>query len=512
MAQTRICQHFQATACPHSSARFVTFTNLPQAVRMRIYDYTFAARLSANSLYKSYAYISIGTVANRLLVNPSFLGLFLDLWGDLRFVSHIVAADAIPWLCMNFMISLERTAVLSLAAAERSPLRKILPYCRRLYFWLREDDKSPIHPWQPGPRESRLSVCELLLVCHHLPRAPLVLGLAGLENEDLAAKALEPLKKLSLSQLGILYYDAWNSNLMKVINSFFMHMIEKELLARGGPLRFLDLPTELRQRVLQFTDLLAPSREVLWKHYRFALPSPRPSYCRDRERKRVFCSRPGLVYPSCACYCFPTSLFLVCRIIGEDARQVFYSSNRFVLVADLPPPSAGDNMTPVTDTRAFLSKALSIHSLHHLRDLEIFFHYRTYSEITEESVTEDSANKLAVIQTVRLIAQHMGGLSLTVQLDPYHDADTHGRDIPVPLATRFAAQARFIVLLQPLRHLASFFVKIGLLDIESSPATERLVHDQEQRLERLVMGETYDAFRHGKNQRRPSCWATVNRY
>ena len=409
------------------------------------------------------------------------------------------------------MVSFERTAVLSLAAAERSPLRRILPYCQYLYLWIREDNESPVSPWPSRARESRLSLSEWSTVCRYLPSTPLVVGLAGLDNEDTAAKALEPLNEMPLSQVAILYYNTSNSETVKVVRSFFRQMIEKELLARGGPFRFLDLPRELRQRMLRFTHLVAPFREVLWKQRRFALyPRAQGLDCeRDWKWARHFCCRSGRVYPPCACYRPPIYFFLVCRTMSEDARQVFYSSNRFILVPELPlHPMAGDSMTLLTDANAFLSKALSVQSLRHLRDLEMFFYYRTYSAIAEEG----RAGELAVNPTVQLLAQNMGRLSLTVQFDPHFSrayADLHARD--VPLETQLTAQARFVALLQPLRHLAAFFVSIGHReDLTDRQDATRLVRDQEQRLERIVMGKKYDALRHGKTQRRPSLWATAH--
>ena len=76
MTQTRICQRFRAIACPHVSARSVNFTDLPQAIRRRIYDYAFAAKIAANPVYGNFDYISIDTIANRLSIAPSFLPLF----------------------------------------------------------------------------------------------------------------------------------------------------------------------------------------------------------------------------------------------------------------------------------------------------------------------------------------------------------------------------------------------------------------------------------------------------
>ncbi|KAL2264067.1 hypothetical protein VTK26DRAFT_2853 [Humicola hyalothermophila] len=84
--------------------------------------------------------------------------------------------------------------------------------------------------------------------------------------------------------------------------------------------RLIDLPRELRLRILEYTDLVTPFKEI---------GELRPSIgCFCRRQHTAFSSR-------CRCWGPPTALFLVCRTLHADADPVFYSQNRFI-VADSP--------------------------------------------------------------------------------------------------------------------------------------------------------------------------------
>ena len=106
--------------------------------------------------------------------------------------------------------------------------------------------------------------------------------------------------------------------------------------------RFLELPTEIRQHILSFTDLVTPYQEVQF----WALPdcgrydlydTRRREHCGCRQafyRSYCddFCSKHHSVYPAvCGCFLSPLPFLLVCRKMLQDSRQVFYSRNRFVL-------------------------------------------------------------------------------------------------------------------------------------------------------------------------------------
>ncbi|KAH6641207.1 hypothetical protein F5144DRAFT_506277 [Chaetomium tenue] len=139
-----------------------------------------------------------------------------------------------------------------------------------------------------------------------------------------------------------------------------------------GP-RLLDLPRELRLQVLEYTDLVAPWKEVMWTRLQRGYqhpaegcypqdscpcPSDYPWHygcqfrgCYHQVRILIdtddeleiyngsigcFCRVRHAAFSSafaCRCWAPPTPLFLICRALSEDAKFVFFSFNRF-LVSD----------------------------------------------------------------------------------------------------------------------------------------------------------------------------------
>ncbi|KAK4156196.1 hypothetical protein C8A00DRAFT_12854 [Chaetomidium leptoderma] len=116
------------------------------------------------------------------------------------------------------------------------------------------------------------------------------------------------------------------------------------------------LPRELRIRILEYTDLITPRRQVIWTRqdrayivYHFQCEPHDPpderhsnqfSDCwRDRSfdggppSNGCFCRRRHAAFsPTCKCWAPPgPALFLVCRTLYEDAQLVFFSSNRFIV-------------------------------------------------------------------------------------------------------------------------------------------------------------------------------------
>jgi hypothetical protein len=129
--------------------------------------------------------------------------------------------------------------------------------------------------------------------------------------------------------------------------------------------RLLSLPRELRLRILEYTDLVTPWRQVVWARLELArgylrpeagcciwddIPCPPalhhgcqfsgcyiPEYRKDgvavySDAAGCFCRiRHAAFSSSCRCWAPPTPLFLICRTLLEDARFVFFSLNRFVV-------------------------------------------------------------------------------------------------------------------------------------------------------------------------------------
>ena len=181
------------------------------------------------------------------------------------------------------------------------------------------------------------------------------------------------------------------------------------------------LPRELRLRILEYTDLITPGREVTWSRQdQGYLTSARDSHCNDDVRAFYHCwdSNPLSVSPSfvgcfcqrrhaafsfrCRCWAPPTSLFLVCRTLYQDAQLTLFSGNRFIIhdYKAHPPwalPSLrkfaeeelehheGPERSEVDDASChdypsdrfaasqFLREVIPTHCLAHLRFLELVF-------------------------------------------------------------------------------------------------------------------------------------------
>ncbi|KAH6623809.1 hypothetical protein F5144DRAFT_372159 [Chaetomium tenue] len=127
----------------------------------------------------------------------------------------------------------------------------------------------------------------------------------------------------------------------------------------------LNLPRELRIRILEYTDLVTPWKEVMWNRlepgYQYlssgcsswaGVPCPPSQHhgcqygrCHGQEIMKdgvvlwdhhqsigCFCRVQHAAFSStCKCWAPPTPLFLICRHLCEDARFVFFSANRFVV-------------------------------------------------------------------------------------------------------------------------------------------------------------------------------------
>jgi hypothetical protein len=200
--------------------------------------------------------------------------------------------------------------------------------------------------------------------------------------------------------------------------------------ARFGPTNLtrcsalVNLPVELRIRILEYTDLVTPWKEVTWSRQGYGYqvvralcasssqPCPPQNHkgCRlsscdphlDIYRDFVpfyrccFCRRRhGAFSFTCNCWAPPTGLFLISRALYRDAQFVFFSYNRFIvhdfhawhpwnLLAVQREPSTPDTASTSTSSRKyypfdrlaaseFLRDIVPVHCLAYLRFLELVF-------------------------------------------------------------------------------------------------------------------------------------------
>lgn len=310
--------------------------------------------------------------------------------------------------------------------------------------------------------------------------------------------------------------------------------------AAGSGSMLMSLPRELRFRILEYTDLITPWKEVRWsRQHRGYLPSlvhcnyqdcparlhhgcqfrrcwtgfVSPEFADPRPQVGCFCRiRHAAFSFNCRCWSPPTDLFLVCRALYKDAQVVFFSANRFVVhdyQSHTPwnTPSIGDYPYAHFAISEFLRKVISIDCLHLIRSLEV-----TFPPYGHETWPRDGCLALQDwVETVLLIKGKTNLRGLVLRLTMF---DAHGSGRPEVREDMTKPQAREILqaytrILSPLAGLGEnglkgFYAHLALPEKWTSWVMENQstvghfrqhVHKKERKLkeraEALVMGGRY---------------------
>ena len=330
------------------------------------------------------------------------------------------------------------------------------------------------------------------------------------------------------------------------------------------------LPREVRVRILEYTDLVAPRRQVGWSRQdraytvlRFLRGSDPPMTAdevhgeqffecyRDRP-EGCFCRRRHAVFSSsCKCWAPPgPALFLVCRALSQEALYVFFSRNRFIIydykafpVWRVPSPqqqaasssSPGPRELPDSPERdsypfekfaasEFLRDVVPAPALAHLRFLELVF--PPYAAATWPGAEHPAARDWLAAAGWLRDGLNLPALTLRVVfMDESNGApDRAGQATAEEAAALLRA---YRDLLRPLRGLAAppglarFYGHFRypwqrpMYDImPGEPPRRGPWHDPwfdkrdlKERLERYVMGARYESqYADGREEPGPSDW------
>ncbi|KAI1264763.1 hypothetical protein F5Y18DRAFT_389987 [Xylariaceae sp. FL1019] len=286
---------------------------------------------------------------------------------------------------------------------------------------------------------------------------------------------------------------------------------------RSKPFRFFDLPPEIRQYILQFTDLVAPFNEIYWDSQRgFAITRPKHTCpdtssclgfpnsrvqnackflycegnspqstelpgCRSRTISQSRCTFHGFVCcqhrtgfsARCMCWTKPTALFLASRRLYHEAIQVLYSQNRVIII-----PSERFS-TPLgmchkrLDVSVFITRHMWPEVLHHIRTLECMFpgvdfkntkqdfsnlldpYYLDFCFAMDHLQNNADTTRLTVIADITFTS------SVSRANDTwFHEQLDQIKENP-DLSSIFSAHMRLLRPFQKLRGKANFFVNLG---------------------------------------------------
>lgn len=308
---------------------------------------------------------------------------------------------------------------------------------------------------------------------------------------------------------------------------------------------FLGLPAEVRHAILRYTDLITPYNEIQWNFqhgfyiYRCGIchgPGCHPRY--HQRCKFLFCSSfyqyPAISFCNslysayslrCQCWSSPWPLMLVCRTMYEDALDVLYSNNRIIATPSnrMIRPFCSSNQPLYLDASRFITRHVSSHALHFLRNLELVLP-RFDTEFRPDTSSPMYASWHFAIDHLKDHA-NLDALTLTVHMAFFWS------DAASPSDSRFRRQVQrwgddtaavlrpyycLMTPMQALRRVKRFFVFLewpwhwspdcALHNPNHKNTLCSTVDKMEVQLEKLVMGEEYDSGALGKAKEVPSYW------
>lgn len=527
MLQSRICS-FYNHHCSHASREPKRFPHLPEDIRHRIYlnagllnDGTLCLRIANRVPCFSHAYCNLpatqeflenlGKCSTGVLVlgpaccfDPCEINIYLNL----RLVSRTVSDDAARCISHNNTIVVGKADIPTLTSrALPQPPLQLLSWLRRITIDL---SRSQIYnpPSLDRQRDfvipaefQRVWVQFISIIARSTGSQKLDLKLIhDIEEEDADWLSIEPLETLTLAKCTLRVSDRPNEKLKDIARSA-VHYITRTDPILLGCFRFLDLPTELRQHILSFTHVVVPHDGIEWcSQFKFHLIGWHRS---DRSLCSDFCAR-SAVYPACACWTSPTTLFMVSRLMLQDASTTFFSSNRFVIddsegserhLLDFRPKPSEKPF----DASTFLRQIVPLDSLAHLRDLEIAMPGKDHDFLSVDPKAIDKWES-----TIQYVAPHLKRLTLTARLGVAGRRSSELRQLEgfqASLKRLFQANEPMVRPLSQLQCLNAFFVRArspfgcsqwAMGEVETS------FRKHEQHLEALVMGSAYDSHKHGK--------------
>ena len=304
---------------------------------------------------------------------------------------------------------------------------------------------------------------------------------------DALSALLEPLRTLpKLKHCAIRLYPTFGekaaTSLTEVAENVALEMTETPT-APQGQFSFMRLPKEIRYQILGLTDLITPWDVTQWdshgmviRHGRIALREKRCcGKCMDFLAVGCNCRPSGCAYATtCVCYQFPHGLFRANSQLGEEARQVFYTHNRFILSGS------------VQKSLAFL-RTRTPQTVQSIRRLDLQMSPITIGDMMVPMEPVEDWPTL-----IDFIATHFNlpSLFLTVDAgyawDYYHHNPFDYADKTADEAEELEMYKNYISPMRQLKGLKSFHVFLSCC------------HEYEIEAEQEVMGSDYDSSRDGK--------------
>lgn len=435
MKQQRLCTHL-GLKCTHK----LNFLSLTYAVRLRIYQEIGLELLTEGDIFLGRTPETDSSPSTVSSTIPSLLRscrtihteISKILYSRNRFYVHSKdenSMKSVRRLSPTSLTSLRYLTVVLNLTDQHDPFLDLRAssarYRRNKPFRLSSDQHCVVlFEWY--------STIELLLAGTHTSNLHLSV-ICDTEDPETARFVVSPLLSSDkiLAECNLRLSRSPNPEIRSLASKTAAHITGNQYEA-SMPFRFLDLPEELRAKILEETDLLTPISEVLWRpnegfrvtydfDCRFAYESHpgincscRKLRCRQNCLTGVFCPyKFAAASSTCCCWTPPTPLFLVCRQIHKEARKVFLNRNRFIITPSdhfrTPVVRAPDRL----EASVFLTKAIHLSELRFLRFIEIVFppFEEDYFQHAEQAYQD-------WVETIERVRKYLNLSMLTVRV--YH--------------------------------------------------------------------------------------------
>lgn len=295
------------------------------------------------------------------------------------------------------------------------------------------------------------------------------------------------------------------------------------------PFRFLDLPKEIQLHILGYASIV-PVAEIIctqkqlryWTFCRTRGVIADATYVANTSLMQCFCSAAHSAFNfRCPCPKLPSpfAMFLVSRKFKDCAMEVFYGQNSFCVamqrLASLPQnstiPSSRVDTEDEDETVESLSEISIVPglspfphpSISHLTSLNLLFEFSNLRYLQP-----DRPGWHSWLRTIDTLSREANLEALTIQLrmneTMYPDFDDEKPTFDLEYES-FMLQT-YENLLQPMKALhglKNFFIHLNWATSSGFPDGRQEI---EQVLERMVMGQKYDAWKRGKTIRHEGRW------
>jgi len=253
----------------------------------------------------------------------------LRSYNKLRLISRVVNSDILPCICSKYMILIHGSALLHVPQLWSAYLSK---YCRNVAIDLTHGMCWQVgcHSWERRcPLLGRdckdrkcaffnhvlkydedkvfrqsldgwIDLAQCLLKCPSLQDTQLWLW-CSITDPVKPERVVAPLAGLRLRKCHVRLNEKYNQQLADIAERAVL-LSTRHHPCNLAAFRFMDLPPELRQHVLSYTDLVAPLHEVQWTHGKASSLTRGSSDSEPREfcHWTLFCSHVHkTVYPPC---------------------------------------------------------------------------------------------------------------------------------------------------------------------------------------------------------------------